>query len=92
MLKPLSDCVLIKQDLEKLSNTIIIPTETKLFSGKVIAVGEGKKNPKGFTEPMDVQEGDHVLFGEYSGQPVVIDGKSLLIMRQNDLIGILSDN
>jgi chaperonin GroES len=89
MLKPLSDCVLIRQNDEKLSNTIIIPTTTKLFSGIIVAVGDGKKNPKGFTEPMDVQEGDHVLFGEYSGQKVTLDGQEYLMMRQNDVIGIL---
>ena len=89
MMKPLSDCVLIRQDDEKLSSTIIIPTTTKLFSGIIVEIGEGKKNPKGFTEPMDVQKGDHVLFGEYSGQKVTLDGEDLLIMRQNDIVGIL---
>jgi chaperonin GroES len=92
MLKPLSDCVLIRQDDEKLSNTIIIPTTTKLFSGIIVKIGDGKKNPKGFTEPMNVEVGQHVLFGEFSGQKVTLDGQEYLMMRQNDVIGILSDN
>ena len=59
MLKPLSNCVLIRQDIEKLSELIVLP-QSKLFSGIIVAIGEGKKNPKGFTEPMNVKEGDHV--------------------------------
>ena len=87
-LKPLSNCVLIRQDIEKLSELIVLP-QSKLFSGIIVAIGEGKKNLKGFIEPMNVKKGDHVLFGEHSGQPVTIDGESLLIMRESDIIGIL---
>ena len=56
-----------------------------------MAIGEGKKSPKGHIEPMNVKEGDHVLFGEYSGQPVVVGNESLLMMREPDIIGILID-
>ena len=87
-LKPLSNCVLIRQDIEKLSDLIILPQD-KLFSGIIVAIGEGKKSPKGFLEPMNVKEGDHVLFGEHSGQKVTIDGEELLMMREGDIIGIL---
>ena len=87
-LKPLSNCVLIRQDIEKLSELIVLP-QSKLFSGIIVAIGEGKKNLKGFIEPMNVKEGDHVLFGEHSGQKVTIEGEELLIMRENDIIGIL---
>ena len=87
-LRPLSNCVLIRQDIEKLSELIVLP-QSKLFSGIIVAIGEGKKNLKGFIEPMNVKEGDHVLFGEHSGQPVTIEGEELLIMREPDLIGIL---
>jgi len=88
-MKPLSNCVLIRQDVEKLSSTIVIPTTTKLFSGIIVEIGEGKRLPKGGIEPMNVEKGQHVLFGEFAGQPVVIDGESLLIMREPDIIGIL---
>jgi len=87
-LKPLSNCVLIRQDIEKLSELIILPQD-KLFSGIIVAIGEGKKSPKGFLEPMNVKEGDHVLFGEFSGQKVTVDGEELLMMREGDIIGIL---
>ena len=87
-LKPLSNCVLIRQDIEKLSDLIILPQD-KLFSGIIVAIGEGKKSPKGFLEPMNVKEGDHVLFGEHSGQKVTVDGEELLMMREGDIIGIL---
>jgi chaperonin GroES len=88
-MRPLSNCVLIRQDDEKLSSTIIIPTTTKLFSGIVVAIGEGKRLPKGGIEPMNVEVGQHVLFGEFSGQKVTLDGEDLLLMREPDIIGIL---
>lgn len=90
-LKPLSNCVLIKQDVEKLSNIIEVAGTKKLFSGIIVAIGDGKKDPKGFIEPMNVKKGDHVLFGEYSGQKVDVDGEELLIMREADVIGILDE-
>ena len=88
MMRPLNNCVLIEQDYEKLSELIVLPKD-KLFSGVIVAAGEGKKLPKGGLEPMDVAVGDHVLFGEHSGQKVTIDGEELLIMREPDIIGIL---
>jgi len=89
MMRPLSNCVLIKQDDEKLSSTIVIPNKTKLFSGIIVAIGEGKRLPKGNIEPMSVEVGQHVLFGEFSGQKVTLDGEDLLVMREPDIIGIL---
>jgi len=88
-LKPLSNCVLIRQDTEKLSDLIVLP-QNKLFSGIIVAIGEGKKSPKGHIDPMNVKEGDHVLFGEFSGQPVTVNNELLLMMREPDLIGILN--
>ena len=88
-LKPLSNCVLIRQDIEKLSNLIVLP-QSKLFSGIIVAIGEGKKSSKGHIELMNVKEGDHVLFGEFSGQKVTVDGEELLMMREPDVIGILN--
>jgi chaperonin GroES len=90
MMRPLSNCVLIRQDIEKLSSLIVLP-QTKLFSGIIVAAGEGKKLPKGGLEPMNVKVGDHVLFGEYSGQKVTVDGEELLMMREPDVIGILNE-
>lgn len=89
-MRPLSNCVLIRQDIEKLSSLIVLP-QSKLFSGIIVAAGEGKKLPKGGVEPMNVKVGDHVLFGEYSGQKVTVDGEELLMMREPDVIGILDE-
>jgi chaperonin GroES len=88
MLKPLSDCILVEQDLEKLSSIIVTPQD-KLFSGKVIAAGPGKQLLKGGVEPMDVKVGDHIMFGEFSGQTVTFDHKDYLMMRVKDVIGII---
>ena len=90
MMRPLSNCVLIRQDIEKLSSLIVLP-QNKLFSGIIVAAGEGKKLPKGGIEPMNVKVGDQVLFGEYSGQKVTVDGEELLMMREPDVIGILNE-
>ena len=90
MMRPLSNCVLIRQDIEKLSSLIVLP-QSKLFSGIIVAAGEGKKLPKSGIEPMNVKVGDHVLFGEYSGQKVTVDGEELLMMREPDVIGILNE-
>jgi chaperonin GroES len=88
MMRPLNNCVLIEQDYEELSKLIVLPKD-KLFSGIIVAAGEGKKLPKGGIEPMDVATGDHVLFGEHSGQKVVYKDKDYLMMRATDIIGIL---
>jgi chaperonin GroES len=90
MMRPLSNCVLIRQDIEKLSSLLVLP-QNKLFSGIIVAAGEGKKLPKGGLEPMNVKVGDHVLFGEYSGQKVTVGGEELLMMREPDVIGILDE-
>jgi len=88
MMRPLNNCVLIEQEYEELSKLIVLPKD-KLFSGIIVAAGEGKKLPKGGLEPMDVAVGDHVLFGEHSGQKVVYENKDYLMMRATDIIGIL---
>ena len=88
MMRPLNNCVLIEQEYEELSKLIVLPKD-KLFSGTIVAAGEGKKLPKGGLEPMDVAVGDHVLFGEHSGQKVVYENKDYLMMRSTDIIGIL---
>lgn len=88
MMQPLSNCILVEQDVEKLSSLLVLP-QNKLFSGMIVAAGKGKKLENGSLEPMDVSVGDHVLFGEYSGQKVTYEGKDYLMMRATDVIGIL---
>jgi len=88
MLKPLADRVLIEAAPAegKTASGIIIPdtAKEKPLQGKVIAVGPGKKD-----EPMTLKEGDTVLYGQYSGTEIKIDGSSYLIMRESDVYGIL---
>lgn len=85
--KPLADRVLIEPAPAELKTAsgIIIPdsAKEKPLKGKVIAVGTGKKE-----EPMTVKVGDQVLYGQYSGTEIKIDGKDLLIMRESDIYGI----
>lgn len=88
MMQPLSNCILVEQDVEKLSSLLVLP-QNKLFSGIIVAAGKGKKLENGNIEPMDVSVGDHVLFGEYSGQKVTYEGKDYLMMRATDVIGVL---
>ena len=88
MLKPLADRVLIEAAPaeEKTASGIIIPdtAKEKPLKGKVIAVGPGKKD-----EPMTLKEGYTVLYGQYSGTEIKLDGRPYLIMRQSDVYGIL---
>jgi len=88
--RPLSDCVLIEQDKEK-EGLIKMVNSTKLFSGVIVAAGAGKPKEDGTVKPMSVKIGERVAFGEYSGQPVTIDGKPYLMMREPDLIGIYDE-
>lgn len=90
-LKPLSDCILVAQDEEKVSSIIIVPGTKKLYSGKVVAIGPGKKLDNGTITQMDVAVGDHVMFGEYTGQTTTYEGKDYLMMRNADVIGILNE-
>ncbi|MCB9224287.1 MAG: co-chaperone GroES [Crocinitomicaceae bacterium] len=88
MLKPLADRVLIEPAPaeEKTASGIIIPdtAKEKPLQGKVVAVGPGKKD-----EPMTVKAGDSVLYGQYSGTEIKLDGKTYLIMRESDVYGII---
>jgi chaperonin GroES len=92
--KPLHDRVLIKrlEEEEKSKGGIIIPdtAKEKPIEGKVIAVGEGKVNDKGKLIPLEVKAGNKVLFGKYSGTEVKIDGEEYLIMREEDILAIVS--
>ncbi len=92
-IRPLQDRVLVKriQEEEKTKGGIIIPdtAKEKPQEGKVIAVGKGKVNDDGKLTPLDVKAGDRILFGKYSGTEVKIDGEEHLIMREEDILGIL---
>ncbi|MEQ8228255.1 MAG: co-chaperone GroES [Rhodospirillales bacterium] len=93
MFKPLHDRVLVRrieQD-EKTAGGIIIPdtAKEKPMEGEIIAVGSGHKGEDGTVTPLDVNAGDHVLFGKWSGTEVTIDGDELLIMKESDILGVI---
>lgn len=92
-IKPLQDRILVKRVEEetKTKGGIIIPdsAKEKPIEGKVIAVGTGKVKDDGTRIPMDLKVGDRVLFGKYAGTEVKIDGEEHLIMREDDILGII---
>ena len=92
--KPLHDRVLVKrveQDT-KTAGGIIIPdtVQEKPMEGKVIAAGSGLKAEDGKVTPLDVKAGDKILFGKWSGTEVTIDGDELIIMKESDIMGIIT--
>ena len=91
--RPLQDRVLVRRvaEEEKSKGGIIIPdtAKEKPQEGKVIAVGTGKVTEDGKKLPMAVKEGDRILFGKYSGSEVKIDGEEYLILREEDILGVL---
>ena len=93
-LRPLNDQILVIriEEEEKTKGGIIIPdtAKEKPQEGKVVAVGPGKNNDKGEIIPLDVREGDRVLFGKYAGTEIKIDGVEHLIMREDDILGIVT--
>ena len=92
-IRPLHDRVLVKAlDAEtKTAGGLIIPdtVQEKPQEGKVISVGAGTKAEDGSVTPLDVKKGDRVLYGKWSGTEVKVDGDTLLIMRESDIMGIL---
>ena len=92
-LHPLHDRVLVKriEDEPARRGAIIIPdsAKEKPQEGKVIAVGKGRVSDAGKKTPLDVKAGDRVLFGKYSGSEVKLNGEELLIMKEEDVLGIL---
>ena len=92
--KPLHDRVVVKRSEEeqKTKGGIIIPdtAQEKPMQGEVLAVGPGARNDKGELTPMGVSAGDRVLFGKWSGTEVKLDGEDLLIMKESDLMGIVT--
>jgi chaperonin GroES len=93
-IRPLQDRVLVKrvQEEEKTKGGIIIPdtAKEKPIEGKVVAVGNGKVLEDGKVRPLEVKAGDRVLFGKYSGTEVKIDGEEHLILREDDILGIVT--
>ena len=92
-IKPLSDRVVVEplEAEEKTSGGIYLPdtAKEKPQMGKIVAVGPGKVSDSGSKIPMEVKEGDKVLYGKYSGSDVTIDGKDYLIMRESDILAII---
>ena len=92
-LHPLHDRVLVRriEDEPARRGAIIIPdsAKEKPQEGKVIAVGKGRVSEAGKKTPLDVKAGDRVLFGKYSGSEVKVNGEDLLIMKEEDVLGIL---
>jgi chaperonin GroES len=90
---PLHDRILVKrvEEGESIRGGIIIPdsAKEKPQEGKVISVGKGKSNDEGKVFPLDVKAGDSVLFGKYSGTEIKLDGEEFLIMREEEVLGIL---
>ena len=92
-IRPLQDRVIVKRIEEeaKTSGGLFIPdtAKEKPQEGKVIAVGKGKFNDDGVIIPLDVKVNDRVLFGKYSGSEINVDGEEHLIMREEDILGVI---
>ena len=93
-IRPLQDRVLVKrldESEEKTKGGIIIPdtAKEKPQQGKVVAAGKGKANDDGKVMPLDVKVGDTILFGKYSGSEIKIEGVEHLIMREEDILGVV---
>src|SRR5918997_6037238 len=92
-IRPLHDRVIVRriEETEQVRGGIIIPdtAKEKPQEGEVIAVGEGKRKDDGSRIALDVKEGDRVLFGKYSGSEIKIDGEEYLIMREDEILGVI---
>ncbi len=92
-IRPLQDRILVRRvdEEEKTKGGIIIPdsAKEKPQEGEVVAVGKGKVGEDGKVRPLDVKAGDRILFGKYSGTEVTLDGEEHLILREDDVLGVL---
>ncbi len=92
-IRPLQDRVIVKrvEEEETTKGGIIIPdtAKEKPIEGKVIAVGKGKVREDGKIQPLDVKKGDRILFGKYAGTEIKIEGEEHLIMREDDILGVI---
>ncbi|MEO8433943.1 MAG: co-chaperone GroES [Pyrinomonadaceae bacterium] len=91
---PLHDRVIVKriEEGEQIRGGIIIPdtAKEKPQEGEVVAAGEGKYKEDGTRQPLDVKAGDRVLFGKYTSSEIKLDGQELLIMREDEILGIIT--
>jgi chaperonin GroES len=93
-IRPLHDRLIVKrveEQEQKSAGGIIIPdsAKEKPQEGKVLAVGKGKKNDDGKILPLDVKTGDRILFGKYSGSEIKVDGEECLILREDEVLGVI---
>ncbi len=92
--RPLHDRVLVRriEAQEKTAGGIIIPdsAQEKPSEGEVLATGSGARSDDGTVTPLDVKQGDRILFGKWSGTEIKLDGEDLLIMKESDIMGIVS--
>ncbi len=92
-IRPLQDRVIVRriEEGEQMRGGIIIPdtAKEKPQEGEVVAVGEGKYRDDGTRQTLDVKQGDRVLFGKYSGSEIKLDGEEFLIMREDEILGII---
>ena len=93
-IRPLQDRILVKrvQEEEKTKGGLFIPdsAKEKPVEGEIVAVGNGKVLEDGKVRPLDVKVGDRVLFSKYGGTEVKLDGEEHLIMREDDILGVIS--
>ncbi len=94
-IRPLHDRIVVRrvEEKETVKGGIIIPdsAKEKPQEGEVVAVGKGKRNDEGKLLALDVKVGDHILFGKYSGNDIKIDGEELLIMREDEVLGVIEN-
>ena len=92
-IRPLHDRVIVKrlEEERKTASGIVIPDTAaeKPDQGEIVAVGPGKRDDKGNRIAMDLKAGDRVLFGKYAGQTVKVEGEELLVMREEDIMGVV---
>jgi len=92
-IRPLHDRIVVKrlEEEEQVAGGIIIPdsAKEKPQKGEVLAVGNGKKTDDGKTIALDVKAGDQILFGKYSGNEIKIDGQEVLILREDEVLGVI---
>ncbi|HEY6006870.1 MAG TPA: co-chaperone GroES [Geobacteraceae bacterium] len=93
MIRPLQDRIIVKriEEESKTAGGIFIPdtAKEKPQQGEIVAVGKGKKTEDGKVIPLDLKVGDKVLFGKYAGTDIKIEGQDLLIMREDDILGVI---
>ena len=92
-IRPLQDRVIVKrlEEDEKTAGGIIIPdtAKEKPQKGEIMAAGPGKKNDEGKVQPLDIKAGDKVLFSKYAGTEIKVEGDEVLIMREDDIMGVI---